>query len=148
MKKTLSGFAILSLLLLLNFCAASEVYQEFPYGNLQYRSYNFRGDLVGEGTLYISQSDSNSVTGNWNIRKVRDCNTCGTAQFGSGFLTGYIENDVMYINLNPDEIEVDTYLTGSVESGEFKGKWNWQDQVGFGYYGTFEATKFSQHSSR
>ena len=140
MKKILAGISILLLLLLLNSCATSNVYQSFPYGSYQYRSYNFVGDLVGEGTLYVDQSDSNSLTGNWNIRKVRDCKNCG-AQFGSGFLTGYIEDDKMYINLNPDIVDIDTKLIGVIADGEFIGDWRWSNQAGFGFSGTFKAAK-------
>ena len=140
MKKALAGLLTFLLLFLLNNCSASNVNQKFPYGNYQYRSYNFLGDLVGEGTLYVDQSGSNEFTGNWNIRMVRDCRNCG-AQFGSGFLTGHIENDTMYINLNPDDTEIDTYLVGLLNDGEYNGDWRWVSEEGFGYYGTFEAIK-------
>jgi len=140
MIKILSAFAVISILISLGSCSSREANKTFPYGSYSYRSFNFLGDLVGEGTLYINESDSDMLTGNWNIREVRDCPNCG-AQFGSGFLTGYIENDTMYINLNPDETEIDTELIGSIADGKFNGDWRWNNKAGFGYSGTFTTSK-------
>jgi len=130
----ISSVAILMLLS----CSSQQAAGDFPYGSYLYRSYNFLGDLVGEGTLYINQSDSNTITGNWQIKKMRECLNCG-AQFGTGVLTGYIENDTMYIDLNPDIVDITTELIGRIADGSFTGDWQWFNQAGFGYSGTFKA---------
>lgn len=140
MKKVLSIIAVFSVFISLVSCSSRETNEPFPYGSYLYRSYNFVGELVGEGTLYVNESDSGMVAGNWNIREMRDCPNCG-AQFGSGFLTGYIENDTMYINLNPDETEIDTKLIGLISGNEFNGDWRWTDRAGFGFSGTFTAVR-------
>jgi hypothetical protein len=140
MKKTFLILAVPVLLFLFLSCSSQEATGSFPYGNYQYRSYNFLGDLVGEGTIYINRSDSNMVTGNWSIRKVIDCRNCGL-QFGSGYLEGYIENDKMIVNLNPNEWEIDTKLIGMLADEEFSGDWRWTDEHGFGFSGTFIAVK-------
>jgi len=127
-----------TLLFLFLSCSTSKTSEPYPYGSYFYRSYNFLGDLVGEGTLYINTPDSNITTGNWQIRKVRECHNCG-AQFGSGILTGKIENDSMRINLNPYDVEIDTELSGEFGDGTFNGDWKWTNQAGFGYSGTFKA---------
>jgi hypothetical protein len=127
-------------MILMNACSSQEVSEQFPYGNFIYRSYNFLGDLVGEGTIYISRSDSNFVKGNWSIREVRSCLNCGK-QFGSGYLEGYIVNDSMVVNLNPNETEIDTKLIGVIKDGEFNGEWRWTNQQGFGFSGKFTAVK-------
>ena len=121
-------------------CSSQNPEGEHPYGNYFYRSYSFLGDLVGEGTLYINQADSTSITGNWNIREVRECLNCG-AQFGSGFLIGNVEDDTLRINLNPDNIDIDTELIGEFGDGTFNGKWKWTDRAGFGFSGTFKANR-------
>lgn len=139
-KKVLISVAVLFILLLALSCSSNEISRAFPYGSYSYRSYNFLGDLVGEGSLYISEVDSNTFTGNWQIREVRKCLNCG-AQFGSGFLTGYVENDSMYINLNPEITEIDTRLIGVVADSVYRGDWRWTNQAGFGFSGTFEAER-------
>ncbi len=135
--KILTVTASILLFLFLS-CSSSKTSEPYPYGSYLYRSYNFLGDLVGEGTLYISEPDSNIITGTWQIRKVRECLNCG-AQFGSGILAGKIENDSMHINLNPDEIYIDTELIGEFGDGSFNGDWHWTNQAGFGFSGTFKA---------
>lgn len=121
-------------------CSSSNTNEPYPYGSYIYRSYNFLGDLVGEGTLYINQPDSNGVTGNWSIQKVRECNNCG-AQFGSGILIGSLEEDTLRVNLNPDEVYIDTELIGEFVGGNYNGEWKWVNQAGFGFSGSFTASK-------
>jgi hypothetical protein len=140
MKKTLAGLAIFTMIFLLSSCSSRDASESFPYGSYHYRSYNFLGDLVGDGTIYINKSDSNTVTGNWNIREVRLCRNCGK-QFGSGYLEGYIENDTMVVNLNPNETEIDTKLIGVLTDDEFSGDWRWIDRQGFGFSGQFTAIR-------
>jgi hypothetical protein len=140
MKKTLAGLAIFAIILFFDSCSTQEVSESFPYGSYHYRSYNFVGDLVGEGSIYINKSDSNMVTGNWNIRQITLCLNCGK-QFGSGYLEGYIENDTLVVNLNPTDIEIDTKLIGVLSDEEFSGDWRWIDRQGFGFSGQFTAIR-------
>ena len=138
MRKILAGIAISSVLLLLGSCSSRDVSESSPYGSYHYRSYNFLGSLVGEGTIYINKSDSNVVTGNWSIREIVNCPNCGR-QFGNGYLEGYIENDTMVVNLNPNETEIDTKLIGVFIDNEFSGDWRWTNLQGFGFSGKFTA---------
>ncbi len=140
MKMTFVGLAIFTMIFLLSSCSSRDASESFPYGSHHYRSYNFLGDLVGEGIIYINKSDSNTVTGNWNIREVRLCRNCGK-QFGSGYLEGYIENDTLVVNLNPNETEIDTKLIGVLTDDEFSGDWRWIDRQGFGFSGQFTAIR-------
>jgi hypothetical protein len=128
------------LIFLIQSCSTREVSESFPYGSFHYRSYNFLGDLVGDGTIYISKSDSNMVTGNWSIRQVKLCLNCGK-QFGSGYLEGYIENDTLVVNLNPTDVDIDTKLIGVLGDEEFSGDWRWLDREGFGFSGKFTAIR-------
>ena len=140
MKKIFASLAILGMIFLADSCSTREVSESFPYGSYHYRSYNFVGDLVGEGSIYINKSDSNMVTGNWNIRQMTLCLNCGK-QFGSGYLEGYIENDSLVVNLNPTDIEIDTKLIGVLGDEEISGDWRWIDRKGFGFSGQFTAIK-------
>ena len=140
MRKILSSIALFSMIFFIDSCSLKDVSESFPYGSFHFRSYNFLGDLVGDGTIYINKSDSIFVTGNWNIREVAFCLNCGR-QFGSGYLEGYIENDTMVVNLNPNDIEIDTKLIGVLGENEYSGDWRWKDRQGFGFSGTFTAIR-------
>ena len=140
MKKIFAGLAIFGMIFLFIFCSSGDVSESFPYGSYHYRSYNFLGDLVGEGSIYINRSDSNMVKGNWNIRQVTLCLNCGK-QFGSGYLEGYIDNDTLVVNLNPTDVEIDTKLIGVLGDEEISGDWRWVNREGFGFSGKFTAIR-------
>ena len=121
-------------------CSSREAAGKFPYGNYLYQSFNIVGDLIGEGSLYITKLDSNTVEGNWSIRNVRNCFVCGP-QYGNGYLTGRIENDSMYINLNPDKPENYVELVGELRNGTFSGDWRWFELIVNSNRGTFKAVR-------
>ena len=121
-------------------CSTQESSAEFPFGNYIYRSFNIAGELIGDGTLYINQLDSNKVEGNWSIRNVRNCIVCGP-QYGSGYLSGRIENDSMFINLNPNTPQNYVELIGEIKDNAFVGDWRWFESVVNSNRGTFRAVR-------
>jgi len=121
-------------------CSAGTQTTTSPFGSYIYRSYNYLGEMVGDGTIYINKSDSNLVTGNWSIQKVKNCDNCGP-QFGSGYLAGKIVGDSMFINLNPDNTQDKTELTGILFGGRYSGEWRWESITRFGNKGTFDASR-------
>jgi hypothetical protein len=120
-------------------CSIQETTKEFPYGSYSYRSFNIAGELIGDGTLFISEVDSNDIEGNWSIRNVKNCNVCGP-QFGSGFLTGHIEKDSVFINLNPNTPQNYVKLVGEITDGSFSGEWRWFELIVNSNRGSFRAT--------
>ncbi len=140
MKKIIITSFVSVVLLLLLSCSSEEVAKDSPYGSYIYRSYNFLGDLVGEGTIYLNEADSNRITGNWNIREIRYCTNCGK-QFGTGYLEGYRKGDSIFVNLNPTDVDIDTWLIGKFEDGKYEGKWKWTSIDNFGYEGDFRAER-------
>ena len=113
---------------------------EFPYGSYSYQSFNISGELIGDGTLFISTVDSNLIEGNWSIRNVRNCVVCGP-QYGSGYLTGRIENDSVYINLNPDNPENYVELVCEIKDQSFSGDWRWFELIVNSNRGTFKVVR-------
>ena len=113
---------------------------EYPVGSYSYKSFDIAGQLVGDGTIYISKVDSNIVEGNWAIRNIKNCFVCGP-QYGNGFLTGRIENDSLFINLNPDTPENYVELVGEIKDGTFLGDWRWFELVVNSNRGTFKAVR-------
>lgn len=140
MKKPGIIFLMAALMLAFFSCSSQKASGGFPYGSYSYRSYNLLGDLVGDGTLYISRTDSNLVEGNWAIRNVRNCFVCGP-QYGQGYFTGRIENDSLFINLNPDKPENYVELYGKFDDGNFSGEWRWFELIINSNRGTFKAEK-------
>lgn len=121
-------------------CSSQNSVAEYPYGSYSYKSFNIAGELIGDGTIYISKADSNLVEGNWAIRNVRDCFVCGP-QYGNGYLTGRIENDSLFINLNPDNPENYVELVGELNDEAFTGDWRWFELVVNSNRGTFKAVR-------
>ena len=129
-------------------CSSQKSSGEFPYGSYSYKSFNMVGELIGDGTIYISKVDSNIVEGNWAIRDVRNCYVCGP-QYGNGYLTGKIENDSLIegrlkarrdgINLNPDNPENYVELVGELNEEAFIGNWRWFELVVNSNRGGFKA---------
>ena len=121
-------------------CSTQKMTGEFPYGSYSYQSFNISGELIGDGTLFISTVDSNLIEGNWSIRNVRNCVVCGP-QYGSGYLTGRIENDSVYINLNPDNPENYVELVGEIKDQSFSGDWRWFELIVNSNRGTFKGIR-------
>jgi hypothetical protein len=132
----------LNAILLLFFlsCSSQNSVGKYPYGSYSFKSFNIVGELVGDGTIYISKIDTNLIEGNWAIRNVRNCTVCGP-QYGNGFLTGRIEEDSLFINLNPDNPENYVELVGELSEEAFTGDWRWFELVVNSNRGTFKAVR-------
>jgi hypothetical protein len=139
MKIYLMIFGLI-LLLTFFFCSTHTVSNKFPYGSYSYRSFNIAGELVGDGSLFISKVDSNIIEGNWSIRNIRNCVVCGP-QYGSGYLTGRIESDSVYINLNPNNPENYVDLVGEIKNDNFSGDWRWFELIVNSNRGNFKAVR-------
>jgi len=140
MKKLQIVFLNAILFLFFLSCSSQNAAGKYPYGSYSYKSFNIVGELVGDGTIYISRVDSNIVEGNWAIRNVRNCNVCGP-QYGNGFFTGRIDNDSLFINLNPDNPENYVELAGELNEEAFIGDWRWFELVVNSNRGTFKAIR-------
>ena len=121
-------------------CSTQKTTAGFPYAHYSYQSFNIVGELVGDATLFISRVDSNLIEGNWSIRNVRNCVVCGP-QFGSGYLTGQIINDSVYINLNPNNPENYVELVGEIKDQTFSGDWRWFEPIVNSNRGSFKGVR-------
>ena len=141
MKKIFVIASIIFISALLTSCSSGEKAGIIELGNYSFRSYDIVGNLVGQGSIYLTKTDSGTVEGNWSIRNVHNCLSCGS-QFGSGYLMGQIKNDSIYLNLNPDYPESCTTLSGKLNSGKIYGEWLWTNLIVASNRGTFKAEKF------
>ena len=140
MKKLRVIVVLFGISLLLLSCSSGKTTGSSELGNYSYRSYDIVGNLIGDGSLYIVKTDSGTVEGNWSIRNVHNCITCGT-QFGGGYLMGQIKKDSIFINLNPDNPEDYTELVGKLDNDTISGDWQWFKLIIASNRGTFEAVK-------
>jgi len=139
MKNYLMLSAI-SLMLIFSSCSTQTIPNKFPYGSYAYTSFNIAGEIVGEGTIFIRDVDSNIVEGNWSIRNIKNCYVCGP-QYGGGYLNGHIEKDSVYINLNPNTPQNYVELVGEIKDGNFYGDWRWFELIVNSNRGTFKAIR-------
>ena len=133
-------FIVTASILLFTFlsCSTQNVTEHNPYGGYNYESRNMSGDLVSEGSLYISRENSNKIKGNWSLTIHTDCLKCGDR---SGFLIGSIRNDSIFINLDPSDVKLSTVIVGKFDGENFAGDWEWTSHTGFFANGTFEAVR-------
>jgi len=121
-------------------CTSDKVTEDLLSGSYSYRSFNIAGELIGDGTFFIRNLDSNFFEGNWSIRNIRNCIVCGP-QYGSGFLTGEIITDSIYINLNPNTPQNYVELVGNINGDTLSGDWHWFESVLNSNRGMFEAVR-------
>lgn len=139
MKKHIIFFGVVLTAMFFS-CSTQKITNEFPYGSYSFQSFNITGELIGDGSIFISTVDSNLVEGNWSIRNVRNCIVCGP-QYGSGYLTGRIGNDSVYINLNPNNPENYVELVGEIKDQTFSGDWRWFELIVNSNKGSFKVVR-------
>ena len=88
-----------------------------------------------------------NVTGTWHLDALSPDGGIGP-QVGEGILQGYLQDDQLYVDLNParvdDNVVVDgTYLVfgGPAGGASWKGTWIWSTISGPQRTGTFEASR-------
>jgi hypothetical protein len=119
-----------------------------PKGDYQYTSFDSNGRKVVEGRLSITSAERRRIgseetiqlKGNWELKKVGNQEKIG-AQVGTGELTGSIENNEIYINLNPNIRDGNVILRGTFDSKGFHGRWTLSIISGVINQGRFEAIK-------
>ncbi|UCH65081.1 MAG: hypothetical protein JSW63_10795 [Ignavibacterium sp.] len=104
-----------------------------------YKSYDSTGSLIAEGEFTVNHHESGELTGRWNFQQRGSHSNCGP-QFGSGNLVGGIDEDIMWINLNPQMADNNCYLYGNRNRNMFSGEWRWTTFSGITNKGPFTAT--------
>ncbi len=120
--------------------SSSEPLTKFIEGTYSYFAYDNNSQLVISGTLFISQIDSTRLQGSWQLSRINNAERTGP-QFGSGNLTGVIENGNISINLNPNYADNNVILEATFGGAGFSGKWKWIGFAGILNGGSFEALR-------
>ncbi len=113
---------------------------KIPAGAFAYTGYDSTGVKIVQGWIKIVFDDSTAISGEWELDKIGDPQNIGP-QVGSGTLMGNLENNQLFLNLNPDYVDNNVFLICSYDDQQLAGKWNYSGLPGIINYGTFIAER-------
>ena len=132
---------IISFITAISFSSCSEdLVGPMPSGAYSYKSYDSTGTAIVQGWLTIDFEDSTKISGNWYFEKIGNPQRIGP-QVGGGELVGGLRDGIIEIGLNPQFKDSNVFLSGTMDSGKYRGKWIYASFPGLTNYGTFEAMK-------
>lgn len=112
----------------------------FPLGDYQYVGFDKKGDKIVEGRLRITSREGDRIKGEWQLSKIGNPENIGP-QTGTGECTGLITADSLFINLNPNMVDNNVNLKGSIKDRRYSGTWSFDGFAPGINKGTFEAVK-------
>jgi hypothetical protein len=111
-----------------------------PEATYKYIGYDSMGVKIVKGWIKIVFVASNYISGEWQIEKIGDPQNIGP-QVGEGSLVGNVENNQLFLNLNPNYVDNNVFLICPYDDRKLTGKWNYSGFPGIINYGTFVAEK-------
>ena len=110
-----------------------------PAGAFTYKAFNSNGNLIINGWLKIEFIDSDKISGKWNFQKVGNPKDIGPHVGEGNLIGGRINQDSIWIELNPQFKDNNLQLHGKYTSAVFSGQWLWISLIGITNQGYFEA---------
>ena len=105
----------------------------------KYTGYSDNGSIIISGYLWVDSVDSSIVTGRWDLKRVGNEENLGP-QIGKGNFKGVKDSGgSMSLNLNPEWVDNNVFLIGSLLNSSYSGDWNYVGYPGVINSGTFEA---------
>ena len=114
--------------------------QPVPAGAYQYTSYDTLGAAMVTGWFAIQKTDSNHISGEWHFSPLAKTKDVGP-QTGDGNFAGTIDGNQMYMEIDPQYIDNNLELSGTIQGNRYSGRWTWISFVGVTNHGNFEAVK-------
>lgn len=111
-----------------------------PAGSYQYTARDSSGVAVVTGSFTLTPSDSDHYSGEWHFKQIHESIAVGP-QLGDGELQAGMQDDVLWINLNPNMVDNNVFLHGTITDGTYSGMWEWSTFIGPTTGGKFEAAK-------
>jgi hypothetical protein len=139
-------FCSLALLVALDACEKGSP-TEPPGGTFSYRAYDTTGTLIVQGWFTLNVSDSANVQGEWHFTKVGNPSNIGL-HFGDGELKGSFYQSRLSVGLNPNYVDNNVILSGTLDAHSYSGTWRWIGFPGEINRGTFEAQKSGMYPGR
>jgi len=106
-----------------------------------YAGYDSSGREIVQGEIVVAVDDSGIVTGSWNLKAVGDPSPMIGPQVGQGKLAGKIDGTVFGAGLNPDMVDNNVVLLGTIVADSITGIWEFIGFPGVLNQGTFSATR-------
>lgn len=142
MKKIYMLDLIVSLSLLFCFCDNDNPLNgiKVPDGAYAYTGYDSTGVKIVCGWIKFEFDDSTTISGEWELDKIGEPQNIGP-QVGSGQLVGNVQNSQLYLDLNPQFMDNNVFLTSPNDDQKLEGKWTYAGFPGIINYGSFVAEK-------
>lgn len=131
-------FALLALTAILTGCTG--LTDPTPEGAFRYTSYDTTGTVLVRGWFTMGISDPNMISGEWHFAAVGSPQNIGP-QTGDGKLVGEVHGATMWIELNPQFVDNNLELRGTLQGNRCSGTWSWISYVGITNQGHFEAMR-------
>jgi len=139
MKALIISIALASFLLF-TFCSEDSPTNS-SMTTYKYTGYDSSWNKIITGYLWIDSIDSVHVKGRWNFKLILNEENLGP-QNGSGNFEGHKDSrGSMRINLNPEWIDNNVLLDGSLLNSEYNGTWSYIGFPGEINWGRFEADR-------
>ena len=142
MKRLYIFMMAIILSLSLNFCDKDNSINgtNIPKGAYAYTGYDSTGTKIVKGWIKIDFDDSTTISGEWELDKIGDPENIGP-QVGSGTLMGNLQNNQLFLNLNPDYVDNNVFIICPYDDQKLAGTWNYAGFPGIINYGTFVSEK-------
>ncbi len=101
-------------------------------------AYDSTGTKIATGWLQLDFKKKPEVSGFWKISLLSGANQPGWP-VGVGNLRGRLEGEKISLNLNPNLVDNNLILDGTLKNGTIRGEWYWATFAGSTERGTFIA---------
>lgn len=107
-----------------------------------YKGFDTNGVLVIKGILNLTISETNKISGDWHLQTTSSKTSDEIRNTtDSGKLGGTINDNKIYLNLNPGWSDNNVMLNGNVTTTNISGTWGHYGYAGLTIGGKFEAVK-------
>ena len=113
---------------------------KIPNGAYAYTGYDSTGVKIVRGWIKFDFNDNTTISGEWELDKIVDPQNIGP-QVGSGNIIGSLVNDQLHLNLNPQFIDNNVFLTCPYNDQKLEGHWFYSGFPGIINYGSLVAEK-------
>ena len=139
MKKQFYFFILFALFILFISCS-----EDNPLGpnntSYHYKAFDKNGNLIVSGYLWIEFADSSNVTGHWDLKQINITESIGP-QVGQGEFRGVFTDGLLNIDLNPDMVDNNVVLSGTINNTSYQGNWIYYGFAGLINTGSFFAKR-------
>jgi hypothetical protein len=113
---------------------------KIPDGAFAYTGFDSTGVEIVRGWIKFDFDDSTTISGEWELDTIGEPQNIGP-QIGSGNIVGSLVNDQLHLNLNPQFVDNNVFLTCPNNDQKLEGQWIYSGFPGVINSGSFVAEK-------